>query len=92
MKKKQAIEEIEELGIMASKCKLHVEVNEEEIEWSSEDVVNAICITLAWCHMLLTDALPDGARTTKDAMSSIVKSIVDERRDRIKESKKGHCE
>ena len=92
MKKKQAIEEIEELGTMASKCKLHVEVNEEEIEWSSEDVVNAIVLTLAWCHMLLTDALPDGMRTTNDAMSSIVKSIVDERRDRIKESKNGHCQ
>ena len=92
MKKKQAIEEIAELGIMASKCKLHVEVDEEEIEWSSEDVVNAISITLAWCHMLLTDALPDGMRTTNDAMSSIVKNIVDERRDRIEESKNGHCE
>lgn len=92
MKKKQAIEEIAELGIMASKCKLHVEVDEEEIEWSSEDVVNAISITLAWCHMLLTDALPDSMRTTNDAMSSIVKNIVDERRDRIEESKNGHCE
>lgn len=92
MKKKQAIEEIAELGCMASKCKLVVKFDDEEIEGADEDVVNAILITLAWCHMLLTDALPDGMRETNDAMASIVKSIVDERRDRIKESKTGHRE
>lgn len=77
MKKKEAIERIDELGYLADHCRLVVKKGGKPVEWTGQDIANAVLYTLGWCRSLLDDeCLPENLLDPEKAMSAIVDGVM----------------